>query len=38
MSTWPEFAKWLAAAIGIVVFLGAAVLGALSWFLNHPRD
>jgi hypothetical protein len=38
MSTWPELAKWLAVAAGIVLVLGVAVLGVLSWLLTHPRD
>jgi hypothetical protein len=38
MSTWPEFAKWLAVGAGIVLVLAVAVLGALSWLLTHPRD
>jgi hypothetical protein len=38
MSEWPEFAEWLAVGVGIVLLVGAAVLSALSWLLNHPRD
>jgi hypothetical protein len=38
MSEWPEFAQWLAIGLGIVFVVTAAVLGVLSWLLNHPRD
>lgn len=35
---WIDIAQWIMVGLGALVVVGALILGALSWLLNHPRD
>ena len=36
MDAWIDIARWLVAAVGTVIVIGALLAGTLAWFLNHP--
>jgi hypothetical protein len=36
MDPWIDIAKWLAGAIGVVAVLGASMVAAMAWMLDHP--
>jgi hypothetical protein len=36
MDAWIDIARWLVAAVGTVIVVGALLAGTLAWFLNHP--
>ena len=35
MDPWIDIAKWLAGVIGVVAVLGASIVAAMAWMLNH---
>ena len=36
IDSWLKIAQWVAAGVGTLAVVGALVVGALSWMLNHP--
>jgi hypothetical protein len=38
MDTLITAVRWLVAVAGVAALLAALVIGALAWFLNHPKD
>ncbi len=38
MDTLIAAVRWLAAIAGVLAVLAALLVGALAWFLNHPKD
>ncbi len=38
MDTLITAVRWLVAIAGVTAVLAALLVGALAWFLNHPKD
>jgi hypothetical protein len=36
MDTWIDIARWVVAAVGAIIVVGALAMGAMAWLLNHP--